>query len=95
MAHDRAKYLKVWFWLTVLTAVEVFVATAPWPRPAVYSALGGMAAAKALLVAMYFMHLRYESRWLGLAALFPVILSITALVLVVTDAPILGIAAIH
>ncbi len=95
MNCERTKYLKVWFWLTVLTVVEVFAATAPMPRGAIFAALGALAAVKALLVAMYFMHLRYESRWLGAAALFPVILSITALVLVVSDAPILGIAAIR
>jgi cytochrome c oxidase subunit 4 len=59
----QPNYLFIWFLLAVLTAVEVGVAyLSHLPRPVLIVVLVGLAVWKATLVAMYYMHLRFE-RW--------------------------------
>jgi len=45
----------------------------------------GTAVGKASLVALYFMHLKYEKRVLGLIALSPLVLMIIALTFMLSD----------
>jgi caa(3)-type oxidase subunit IV len=74
-------------WLIVITAAEVGVGSIPpdlIPNTITFPILLAMAGAKALLVALYYMHLRYESAWYSmqmLSALPLAILFILALVL--------------
>ncbi len=56
-------YTAVFFALVVLTIIEVGVTYLPIPHLLILLALS---AAKASLVAMYFMHLKYDSRWYAL-----------------------------
>lgn len=56
-AQKHPNYLGVFYILTVLTALEVGVTYLPLPRIPV---LLPIAIAKASLVAMYYMHLRYD-----------------------------------
>jgi len=74
-AHsERSLYIKVFWWLLVLTIVEIGVVFAPIAKLVINMALVILAVAKASLVAMYFMHLRFEHRALALVALTPLIL---------------------
>lgn len=73
-SHSEPNYMAIWFWLALLTAVEVWVARMGLPKPLMVSLLIGLAVAKATLVAMYFMHLKFERRTLGIIALTPPIL---------------------
>jgi caa(3)-type oxidase subunit IV len=74
-AAHRAKYLKVFFALIVLTGLELGVVYAGLSKTTVIVALIGLAITKAGAVAMYFMHLADERRTLrlmvGLPLLFP------------------------
>ena len=89
MSSETVRYLKVWGWLTALTAAEVALAMADVPRMALILGLSGMALWKALLVALEFMHLKLESRWLWAAAFLPAALSVTAVALILSDSPLL------
>jgi cytochrome c oxidase subunit 4 len=72
----------IWGALAVLTVIEVGVAFLGLPRSATILALLGLAVWKALLVALYFMHLKYESRALRVIAAAP-LLPAALLVLIV------------
>jgi cytochrome c oxidase subunit 4 len=72
--HAHAPYYKVLAGLTVLTVAEIV-----WALPAVGMAripllvgLGVMAAVKAAMVGLYYMHLKYEGRILWTVILFPI-----------------------
>ena len=61
------------------------VAYAPIPKAAMVGSLIGLAWVKAVLVAMYFMHLRFERRTLALIACVPVMLIIFLTFMLVPD----------
>ena len=63
----HAPYLKVWFALAILTGIEYFYAyyLNPWFLILVLGLLV-WAAIKAGLVAWFFMHLKFEGRWVYL-----------------------------
>ena len=76
-AHKDPNYLAVFGWLTVLTVLEVWIGSQGGkviPRPLYILLLISMAVVKAVLVALFFMHLRFERRTLSLIAVFPVLL---------------------
>ena len=80
MAGDDFKhpnYWIIWAVLLVMTIVEVWAATWNMSKRGLIVILVGMAVVKALLVALYFMHLRYEwvrGRIIYLLAIGPFIL---------------------
>ena len=69
--HKHPPYVAVWFGLAALTAVELGVAFLPWPKLTLILLLIGLAVWKALLVALYYMHLRWERGRLRILALAP------------------------
>jgi cytochrome c oxidase subunit 4 len=78
-AHKTPNYVLIFVWLIVITAVEVGVGYIPHatvPITITYPLLMAMALAKVLLVALYFMHLRYDSRWFLLFMLVAMPLSV-------------------
>jgi cytochrome c oxidase subunit 4 len=73
-ATHRAQYVVVFVVLAVLTLVELGVArTAGIAKPAVVAALVALAIAKAALIALFYMHLRFETRILRLTVLGPLV----------------------
>ena len=75
--REQDNYMAVWVWLTVLTVIEVLGARY-LPIPKFYMALFLVAFAltKALLVALYYMHLKFERRRLILIAAVPLPLTV-------------------
>ena len=73
--HGETNYIAIFIYLSVLTAAELAV-YAWFPGFVKISFLVALAWAKAALVAMYFMHLRFERRTLALIAFIPVVLVI-------------------
>jgi cytochrome c oxidase subunit 4 len=69
-------YMRVFVLLIVLTAAELLVALTPIGKSSQVLMLIALALAKATLVAMYYMHLRFERGVLRLVAIFPLVLSI-------------------
>jgi cytochrome c oxidase subunit 4 len=64
-AHPtEAKYVKVALILAVLTAIEVALSYTKFPEAATNAALLTLAAVKFVMVAAYFMHLKFDSKLL-------------------------------
>ena len=83
--HQHPNYIGVWVVLAVLTAVEVAVAFLPWSKVALILILLGLAVWKALLVALYYMHLRFEPTRLRLLAAAPLPLAVILVVAVIME----------
>ena len=79
--HHGPSYMAIFWYLAILTVVEIGVIFLPVARLVVGVLLVSLASAKAALVALYFMHLRLEVKTLGYIALTPVLIG-TLLVLV-------------
>ena len=85
-AHQGPSYMSIFWWLAVLTAAEIgvtFTHLAPVPMGAL---LIGMAVAKACLVALYFMHLKFEKTALSLIALTPMVICVFLAIMLFPDA---------
>lgn len=75
--HAQPNYMGVFVGLTVLTVAEVLVAfVSQLPQTLLIVILLGLAVWKALLVALYYMHLKFEPRKLWLVALSPLPLAL-------------------
>jgi cytochrome c oxidase subunit 4 len=82
-AHPN--YWLVWAVLAVLTLVELGVAFLPWSRGLIILTLVAMAVWKAVLVALYFMHLRFEKNRMRIFALAPLPLTVIIVIAVMTE----------
>lgn len=72
--HQGPRYGSIWVWLLVLTIAEVLVAALITEQLPKIILLVGMALSKAALVALYFMHLRFERGILMVIAFTPLII---------------------
>jgi cytochrome c oxidase subunit 4 len=70
-AHEHPRYMLIWLYLAILTILEVLVAFLAIPKWMIVVSLLVMAVWKALLVALYYMHLKFEPNRLRLVALAP------------------------
>ncbi len=61
-AHPHIDYVRIFIWLTGFTVIELFVSFIPVPEVKI-PLLILFAILKAVLVVMYYMHLRFDSRW--------------------------------
>lgn len=73
-SHPEPNYLHIIIALTILTVAEVAVVFAPMSKFVIGFLLVGMALSKATLVALYFMHLKFERTTLMWIAATPLIL---------------------
>ena len=65
--HKHPNYMAIFWWLFGLTVVEVgFSVFFHLPKPVMILGLLGFAVIKAALVALYFMHLKFEPKSLGI-----------------------------
>jgi cytochrome c oxidase subunit 4 len=83
--HKAPRYMAVFGGLAILTLIEVGVAFLGLPRAATILALLGMAVWKALLVALYYMHLRFEPGLLRLVAAAPLVPAAILILLVMLE----------
>jgi cytochrome c oxidase subunit 4 len=84
--HRATNYWAVWVWLAVLTILEIGVTLIP-ELATLYKAilLVALAVSKALLVALYFMHLRFETRTLGAIVLTPFVICVFLVFMLMPD----------
>ena len=59
-AHKHPNYMAIFWWLAILTVVELAVVFMPMSKIVIGACLVVLAVWKAALVAMYFMHLKGE-----------------------------------
>ena len=83
--HKDPPYFMIWVVLLVLTAAEVGYAFLPLERFWLALGLIVMALWKAMLVALYFMHLRFEPKRLWVLAASPLPLVAILLLAVLTE----------
>ena len=83
--HAHPRYILIWVILLVLTLAEVGYAFLDLPKVVLAVGLVLMAVWKAVLVAMYYMHLRYEPRRLWILAISPIPLAFILVLAVITE----------
>jgi cytochrome c oxidase subunit IV len=85
-AHKRPNYIAIWGYLFVLTVIEVAAAfLSNIPKHWLILILVFLAVWKALLVAMYFMHLKFERWRLRTIFLVPLPLAAILVLAVITE----------
>ncbi len=84
-AHTEPNYIGVFWWLLALTILEIAVIYVPIARLVIVILLVGLAVTKAILVAMYFMHLKFERVTLGVIAVTPLILCVFLILMLLPD----------
>jgi cytochrome c oxidase subunit IV len=89
--HKHPNYMTIFWYLAVLTAVELAVIFLPLGKLTIGVLLCALAVTKAALVAMYFMHLRFETRTLGLVAITPLAIATLLIFVLLPD----GFAVAH
>jgi cytochrome c oxidase subunit 4 len=82
--HNRP-YLRIFLTLAALTGVEVILASLIQGPALRMIALLSLAIVKAALVALYFMHLRYDHRLLAVVGGVPMVLTVFMLILLLMD----------
>ena len=83
--HAHPRYYLIWFILAALTLAEVVYAFLDLPRVVLAVGLILMAVWKAVLVAMYYMHLRYEPARLWIMAISPLPFAVILVLFVITE----------
>lgn len=83
--HKSPPYMIVWGVLAVLTVLEVLFAFTSLPKVWIASGLIAMAIWKAMLVALYYMHLRFEPRRLWVLAASPLPLACILVIVVIQE----------
>lgn len=76
LQQEQRRYMQVFAWLAVLTALEIGATYLPIARVAIGLMLVVMAGTKAALVALFYMHLAVEKRTLAYIALTPAVLCV-------------------
>lgn len=85
-SHATPNYYLIWLVLFVLTLAEVGIAfVSAIPKTLLIVILCAMALWKALLVAMYYMHLKFEPRKLWIMAAAPLPLAVILIVIVLSE----------
>ena len=85
LAHEHRRYLQVFFWLGVLTALEIGVIYMPIARLVIGFILVVLAGTKAAMVALFYMHLSVEKRTLAYIALTPAVLCVFLVFMLLPD----------
>ena len=83
-AHPRP-YGRIFLSLFVLTVFEIFVANLHFFRPLIILALVFLAFVKAALVAMFYMHLRFEKIFLTVTLVAPLIFTAVFILTIGSD----------
>ena len=85
-AHHEPNYMAVFMTLAVFTVLEIAAVKMGLSRAVVITALVGLALTKAILVAAFFMHLKFEKRTLAIIASIPLVLCGFLLFMLMPDA---------
>ena len=84
--HKHPNYMAIFWLLAILTVIELIVVFLPFGKMVNGTMLCALAVGKAAVVAMYFMHLKFESRTLGLIALTPLAIATLFVFVILPDA---------
>ena len=73
---EHPKYMNIFWWLAGLTVVEIGVAIPEYAAILKGLLLIGLACSKAILVANYFMHLKFERKTLAIIVVTPFLICV-------------------
>jgi cytochrome c oxidase subunit 4 len=85
--HPKPNYGVIFWSLFVLTLLEIITANLPVAKPAVVVGLVCLAIIKASLVALFYMHLKFEKYFIYIIVFFPLFLAVFLTVMVLCDKP--------
>jgi len=85
IVREERRYLQVFFWLFVLTALEIAVTYLPLPKVATGGMLVLLAGTKAAMVGLYYMHLVHEKKMLTYIAVTPAVLCVFLILMLLPD----------
>ena len=83
--HKHPNYMAIFWYLAILTVVEIAVIYMPLPKFTIGVLLCALALGKASMVAMYFMHLKFETRSLGMVAITPLLIATLLIFVLLPD----------
>ncbi len=84
-AHARPNYVAIYLWLVGLLTVSLLAVYLPFSQATTVTIIFLIAAAKAVIVAAYFMHMKFE-RWLIYAMVItPLMLFVIMTVTLIPD----------
>ena len=83
--HKHPNYMAIFWYLAILTVVEIAVIYMPLAKFTIGVLLCALALGKATIVAMYFMHLRFEARTLGMIAVVPLLIATLLIFVLLPD----------
>jgi cytochrome c oxidase subunit 4 len=83
--HKHPNYMAIFWYLAILTVIELAVIFLPLGKFTIGVLLCALALGKAALVAMYFMHLRFETRTLGMVAIVPLVIATLLIFILLPD----------
>ncbi len=81
----RPNYVLIWGWLVGLMVIGLLASFLPGVRTLAVALIFATAAAKALLVALNYMHLRFEPRLIYAIAIVPVLFVLLLMVALFPD----------
>jgi cytochrome c oxidase subunit IV len=90
-SHKHPNYMAIFWMLAILTVAELIVIFLPFGKFTNGVMLCALALSKAALVAMYFMHLKFEARTLGFIAVTPLAIATLLVFVILPD----GFAVAH
>lgn len=83
--HREPNYMGVWWWLLGFTIAEIVVAVVIDAALVKGILLVGMALSKAAMIALYFMHLKFERITLGVIVCTPLIICVWLILMMLPD----------
>ena len=84
-AHKHPNYMAIFWWLAILTVIELGVVFAPFTKMMIGVLLCALALGKAALVAAYFMHLKFETKTLTWIAFTPLVIAVLLIFVLMPD----------
>lgn len=84
-AHHHPNYVAIWYWLVGLALVSVLVSALPLPHALVLVLIFTAAFVKAVLVALYYMHLRFERLLIYFLVFVPLVSFVILLLVLISD----------
>ena len=82
---EHPKYINIFWWLLALTIIEVAVAIPDYAVVLKAILLIGLACFKAALVAIYFMHLKFERKTLAIIVITPFLICVFLVIMLMPD----------
>ena len=83
--HKHPNYMAIFWYLAILTVVEIAVIYLPLAKFTIGVMLCALALGKSALVAMYFMHLKFETRTLAMVAVTPLVIATLLIFVLLPD----------